>query len=299
MDKTTGAFGVSLKFFNKSSWIATAVVLLMAGLAGNLQAAAQNGTVEPTQIATVTGTATVIAPITKNSDWTPQFQDFNGVPMALVPPGCFIMGSADGLNDEKPTAKICFGQPFWIDKTEVTQAQFKQFSGQASLAPNFSGDNRPIEQITWLEARDYCAKREARLPTEAEWEYAARGPDNLVYPWGNSFDGSKLVYKRTPIQGTMDVGSFPGGASWIGALDISGNVWEWASSIYKPYPYSATDGRESDTDTDSNRVLRGGSWGGKDKDYIGVQAPGRLAARQHISTSFTSIDVGLRCARSY
>lgn len=275
------------------------VVLLVAGLAGGSSTAAHNGTQEPTQVSTEIGTAPAIASVTQNSEWTPQFQDFDGVSMALVPPGCFMMGSNDGLDDERPISKVCFEKPFWIDKTEVTQAQFKQFGGEAALSSQFSGDNRPVEQITWLEARDYCAKRGARLPTEAEWEYVARGPDALVYPWGNSFDGSKLVYNRTPSQGTMDVGSFPAGASWIGALDMSGNVWEWVNSIYKPYPYDASDGRESGTDKASERVLRGGSWGGKDKDYDGVKAPGRLSARGHISTSFKSIDIGGRCARAY
>src|SRR5262249_23647347 len=106
------------------------------------------------------------------------------------------------------------------------------------------------------------------------------------------------VFNRVIAQGPANVGSLPAGASWVGALDMSGNVWEWVSSLYKAYPYDATDGREDATNTIDTRVLRGGSFGGKNKDYEGLTAPGRLAARQHIAPTFTSIDVGLRCARS-
>ncbi len=240
-------------------------------------------------------TSTSIAPVDHNADWIPQTQTFGDVMMVLVPPGCFMMGTTDGLDDEQPASQICFDQPFWLDLTEVTQAQFAQFDGQMAGTPRFKGDNKPVENLTWFEAADYCAVRDARLPTEAEWEYAARGPDDFVYPWGNDFDGAKLAYRRGA---PLDVGSIPEGASWVGALDMSGNVWEWTSSLYSSYPYAADDGREDNTDTTNMRVLRGGGFGGKNKDYDGVTALGRLAGRGHLAPTFTSIDVGLRCARS-
>jgi len=252
-----------------------------------------SNTPTPTSTPTLTHTPTItpLPPITANNQWTPIVQDFDGVEMVEVPPGCFMMGSNDGNDDEKPVTKTCFDKPFWIDKTEVTQGQFGKFGGQAQNNPSFSGEQRPVENITWLEARDYCQKRGARLPTEAEWEYAARGPDNLVYPWGNEWDDSKAVWGRTSNQGTANVGSIESGASWVGAYDLSGNVWEWVSSLYKPYPYDAQDERESTADTNSERVLRGGSWYGT---YTG-----NLRAAVRINKSpFWYYDNGFRCARS-
>jgi iron(II)-dependent oxidoreductase len=123
---------------------------------------------------------------------------------------------------------------------------------------HFTGANFPRENLLWSEARDFCAARDARLPTEAEWEYAARGPDSLLYPWGNELIGENLVYDRNTLNQTAEVGSRPAGASWVGALDMSGNVFEWVSSIYARYPYAAADGRENPDDTTSLRVYRGG-----------------------------------------
>ncbi len=152
----------------------------------------------------------------------------------LVPAGCFQMGSEDGEDDEKPVHEVCFEEPFWIDKYEVTNGQFVVFNGQAARESFFSGDDRPREQITWFEAQAFCESREARLSTEAEWEYAARGPDGLVYPWGNEWDQSRVIgfRFRGSITGTAPVGSIPAGASWVGALDMSGNVWEWVGDWY-------------------------------------------------------------------
>jgi formylglycine-generating enzyme required for sulfatase activity len=126
--------------------------------------------------------AMTISTVTANARWKPVERSFDGVAMMLVPPGCFMMGSDNGDSGERPVTKICFDQPFWIDKTEVTQRQFKQFGGKAANLSYFQGDNQPVEMINWFEGRDFCAKRGARLPTEAEWEYAARGPNDLTFP---------------------------------------------------------------------------------------------------------------------
>jgi formylglycine-generating enzyme required for sulfatase activity len=201
-----------------------------------------------------------------------------------------MMGSADGDSSEKPVNKQCFDKPFWIDETEVTPKQFKALGGTAAQPSFFEWANHPVEQITWLEARDFCAKRGTRLPTEAEWEYAARGPDNLAYPWGNTFDGSKVAWLR---QGTVDVGSLPGGASWVGALDLSGNVAEWVSTLYKPYPYDKDDGRESNSDTGDNRVMRGGGWSSYEVP------PTLFSASARVGGFGTPSSIGFRCAKSY
>lgn len=195
-----------------------------------------------------------------NIAWTPISANFDDVTMMLVPPGCFMMGSEDGKDDEKPVHEQCFEEPFWIDQTEVTQADFERLGGVKANENSFDGDQRPIERITWFEAHDFCALRGARLPTEAEWEYAARGPDALIYPWGNDFVRENVVYTINSDSQTGEVGSRASGASWVGAFDLSGNVWEWVSSLY--LPYDSTEDREADTGdrTDLWRVLRGGSF---------------------------------------
>ena len=103
--------------------------------------------------------------------------------------------------------------------------------------------NQPINEVTWYQAAAYCKWRGVRLPTEREWEYAARGPDNLAYPWGNEFDGDRLHYSQNSGNKTASVGNYPSGRSWVGALDMAGNVWEWTSSLYKDYPYVSDYGR--------------------------------------------------------
>jgi hypothetical protein len=147
--------------------------------------------------------------VTTNDEWTPVIETFGGVDMALVPTGCFMMGSSeeeidvacelrgDGLSgtgcdrddfeDEKPQHEQCFDEPFWIDVTEVTNGQYGSEGG-------FSGDNRPRESVEWAEAEAHCQSRGARLPTEAEWEYAARGPDGLIFAWGDEFVPDNVVY---------------------------------------------------------------------------------------------------------
>lgn len=247
-------------------------------------------------------------PVTRSADWTPVVQDFDGVPMVQVPPGCFMMGMSDAEIDDLiqqygdqdwirafgPQHRQCIDEPFWIDLTEVTQADFERLGGVAANNSYFDGQSRPVEQITWFEARDFCALRGARLPTEAEWEYVARGPDGLVYPWGDEFVSENAVWSENSNDQTANVGSRPSGASWVGALDMSGNAWEWVSSLYEPYPYSADDGREADTGdrTDVLRVLRGGSLGNGNAVNL------RSAVRGWYYPDLWNRSFGFRCARS-
>jgi iron(II)-dependent oxidoreductase len=204
--------------------------------------------------------------------------------MVKVPAGCFMMGHEAGRRDEHPVTKVCFSQPYWIDRYEVTNQQY-------GSSGNFQGDKHPRENLTWFEARDFCVRRNSRLPTEAEWEYAARGPDNLIYPWGNDFDTARLIFDGISDNKTFDVGSRPEGVSWVGALDMAGNVWEWVSSLYKPYPYSATDGREDKDDTTSTRVYRGGI-----HSYIDFAAG--ATTRFKDSPDYRDWFIGFRCARN-
>lgn len=224
--------------------------------------------------------------VTSNSQWDVQIDTFDDVEMALVPPGCFPMGSVDG-DSESPITKICFDQPFYIDVLEVSNDQFNTKNGTAKRTSWFPAAELPRQFITWFEAGAFCKARGGRLPTEAEWEYAARGPDGLRYTWGNELANNALVLSNRPARG----GTFPEGASWVGAQDMLGNVWEWTSSLYKRYPYKATDGRESTKDTRSSRSIRGGGFG----DILFTTA----TFRAYATPLSVGADVGFRCAKDY
>ena len=230
-------------------------------------------------------------PVLSNADWSPLERAFDDVEMVLVPTGCFMMGMENsGMINSEPVHEQCFEEPFWIDRFEVTNAQFENFDGVADRESRWPEPNRPRERVTWFEARDYCALRDARLPTEAEWEYAARGPDNLVHPWGDA-QGTELVVHAGQQGGeTMDVGSLPDGASWVGAHNMGGNVNEWVSSLYIEYPYSPAS--ESDDDPETMHIVRGGNY----------WAPYSLisnAIRFNISPDVQYDYNGIRCVRDY
>ncbi|MEZ4672007.1 MAG: SUMF1/EgtB/PvdO family nonheme iron enzyme [Anaerolineae bacterium] len=231
---------------------------------------------------------TAIPTVAFNAAWTPVVKVFDGMEMVLVPPGCFKMGS-DHEADERPIHQQCFDRPFWIGKTEVTNYQY----GSAGA---FKGDTYPRDNVQWKDADNFCREIGARLPTEAEWEFAAGGPQSLIYPWGNDFVPRNVVYfvieDGTTIRpSTEPVGSKPGGVSWVGALDMAGNLWEWTSSHYRAYPYDATDGREDDTS--GNHVMRGGDWH-VDADKL------RVSNRFGDGIPITGTDsVGFRCARDF
>jgi formylglycine-generating enzyme required for sulfatase activity len=222
-------------------------------------------------------------PINSNADWSSQVETFNGIPMVYVPAGCFTMGHGEGRRDERPEHEVCIESAFWIGQTEVTNAQY----GSPGA---FEGDDVARGNLLWSEARGFCTNKGMRLPTEAEWEYAARGPDSLLYPWGNDLNTDNLIFDQNSGGQVAAVGSRPSGASWVGAFDMSGNVFEWVSSLYMRYPYDATDGREDMTNTTDERVYRSG-WG----SYIdyGVSAPIRFRA----APDFRDWFLGFRCAR--
>jgi formylglycine-generating enzyme required for sulfatase activity len=143
--------------------------------------------------------------------------------MALIPAGCFNMGSTDLQLDEaldscdrfygatkcqydfsqteQPSHEVCFEQPYWIGVTEVTNQQYGS-SSSTDMKAMYRAPSWPRETVTWAQALDYCQSRGARLPTEAEWEFAARGPDNLIYPWGNEFKPDFLIWGTlSPVSG--------------------------------------------------------------------------------------------------
>ena len=181
-----------------------------------------------------------------------------------VPAGCFMMGSGDSPQNYEYkgyTAQyggdpflMCFSKGYWIDKTVVTNSAYQKFIDAGGYNEKgtwwsdpgwtwlkqpdrqrpydyygFTDSQQPRVGEMWYEAGAYCRWRGARLPTEPEWEYAARGPNNWIYPWGNAFDPSKVVFgadEYNPNAHNAPVGSKPDGASWVGALDMVGNVYQ-------------------------------------------------------------------------
>jgi formylglycine-generating enzyme required for sulfatase activity/flagellar basal body-associated protein FliL len=193
--------------------------------------------------------------------------DTRGIPLVRVPAGPFKMGS-NVYSNEQPVHQVDLDE-FYIDQYEVTNAQYRRCeeAGDCKVpdcpssyeAPDKA--DHPVVCVTWFQAKVYCEWREARLPSEAEWEKAARGTDQRTYPWGEEIDCNLANYGACGTNDTTLVGSYPAGVSPYGAYDMAGNVWEWVQSEYKDYPYHADDGREENLDsTDVLRVLRGGSW---------------------------------------
>jgi formylglycine-generating enzyme required for sulfatase activity len=219
--------------------------------------------------------------------------------MVFIPAGTFVMGDVDGTgyDNERPAHAVSVAA-FWLDRSEVTNAQFARFVAATDYRPQgewpretAGKDRHPAVHVTWRDAVAYCTWAGKRLPTEAEWEYAASGPDDWAYPWGDTWDDSLAHFAgNRGNETTAPVGSYPKGASPFGVLDLAGNVWEWTSSLYQPYPYRATDGRE-DLTTLGPRVSRGGSWIDPER-YL------RVASRIWLGPGARNEYQGFRCAES-
>jgi formylglycine-generating enzyme required for sulfatase activity len=211
-----------------------------------------------------------------------------GKEMVLVPGGEFTMGSNDGDPDEAPPHPVSVS-PFWMDVTEVTNDEFAAFMqaiGYQAPAVVLGEGNHPVVRVTWDDANAYCAWAGGRLPTEAEWEFAARGTDGRVYPWGNDWDPAKSNGRETGIRSTTAVGSFGAGASPFGALDMAGNVREWTADWYDKYPGSSF----SSQFFNRFRVHRGGGWFDDSEDL-------RAANRNGGPPETANDDLGFRCVK--
>jgi formylglycine-generating enzyme required for sulfatase activity len=231
------------------------------------------------------------------------------------------------FEDEKPLHDVRLDS-FWIDKTEVTNIQYADFlneqgnqteGGEAWLdiedehclidqigskfQPESGYADYPVIEVSWYGAQAYCEWAGARLPTEAEWEYAARGPEENIYPWGDTFDGTRLnfcdvncvhdewkaIEYDDGYAGNSPVGSFPTGASWCGAHDMAGNVWEWIVDWYGEYS-PEVQVNPTGPATGKHRVMRSGSW--NDGPYVV-----RGASRGYNDPDATDSNGGFRCVK--
>ena len=293
-------------------------------------------TLVPTLSAAVTATMplppTPTEPgLTPGQNW---FRAADGTEMAFIPAGAFSMGDP-GQQDESPSHQV-FLDAYWIDRTEVTNRQYSQFLNAAAAETSFcqplsacvltaaeNPDSRldtkagryvvevgyedhPVTYVTWFGAYSYCEWAGARLPSEAEWEKAARGENGLRYPWGDTFLAASANFcdRNCTFETGRDdqsddgwpttapVGSFPEGASPYGVADMTGNVWEWVNDWYSRDYYRQSPGRNpSGPDDGQQRSVRGGSW-------FSAAGELRTANRSSWPPNTATKLIGFRCARS-
>ncbi|MFZ6027494.1 MAG: SUMF1/EgtB/PvdO family nonheme iron enzyme [Chloroflexota bacterium] len=272
-----------------------------------------SATLSPTETHVPSPTATQAAGAT-------QVSAGDGMILVYVPAGEFVLGSRPedvGADADEFPQRTIYLDAFWIDQTEVTNAMYAAFlnetGGHATGSsawlnaikeavqivkdgerwqPRKGLESHPAVEVTWYGAAAYCAWAGRRLPTEAEWEKAARGTHGHIYPWGSEIDCTKALYGNCAVSFTFPVGSLPDGASPYGALDMAGNVWEWvadwyAVDTYANMPQANPTGPESGT----ARVVRGGSF-----DYNAKH--NRPADRRNDGPENSSYDYGFRCAVS-
>lgn len=224
--------------------------------------------------------------------------------------------SADALNDESPAHMVMLDS-YLIDKYEVSNKEYGSFIKENNHPgpaywddPRLNKPEQPVVGVNWYDAKAYCEYRGKRLPTEAEWEKAARGPKANLYPWGNDFDPAKVNYGKNH-DATMPVDSYPEGASYYGVYNMAGNVFEWVSDWYDPRYYGRLETMVNPTGPDKplwlggtgtyvdrltvgeKRVIRGGSW-------IAPEGTVRATHRfwNHPLNNSYGVGLGFRCAKT-
>jgi formylglycine-generating enzyme required for sulfatase activity len=198
----------------------------------------------------------------------------DGMEIVYVPAGTFTMGLDEGQVNERPEHEVAL-DGFWIDRTEVTNAMYRlcmevgvcTTPGFDKYYPYEEFSEYPVVYMSWDQSTTYCEWAGRRLPTEAEWEKAARGTDGRIYPWGNEAPTSERLNFARESGDIMAVGSYPESASPYGALDMAGNAWEWVADWYDAHYYSISpQSNPKGPDDGSFRVCRGGGW----TDYKGA-----------------------------
>ncbi len=221
----------------------------------------------------------------------------DGATMVWVPEGLFTMGSNEqhGWDTGYPQHEV-YVEGFWIYKHVVTVRQFRQFCMTTANAFDWTArepewgwrDDHPMVNVRWREAKAYAIWAGAALPTEEEWEKAARGTDGRKFPWGNQWDSRKCCSKRVSAEHTCPVGRYAAGASPYGALDMAGNVWEWCDSVHEDSRMLALPKKYKRSGSDL-RVLRGGSWANGDSVFF------LSTCRNSLDSARENNTVGFRC----
>ncbi len=224
-------------------------------------------------------------------------------PMILIPAGEFIMGSDEGGRNERPVRSV-FLDAYEISQFEITQSEYGEFvkatrhrsplSRYVKNIERFNDANQPVVYVNWLDAEAFCKWRGQRLPTEAEWEKAAKGTENTTWPWGEEPTPvyANFLGKDDGSPYTMFVGSFKKDQSPYQVHDMAGNVQEWVSDWYDPLYYETGPTKNpKGPDTGEMKTLRGGSW---NDSYLS----GRASARINMVPDYRDTTVGFRCARS-
>jgi serine/threonine-protein kinase len=303
------------------------IILISLVPAGCTTAEQTNSSSTPVDITTLQKSTetTASSPVLGDS----QIRSNDDMTLVYVPAGEFLMGSNEEEVDfalhqckeygtncqrryfsvEMPTHIVVLDS-FWVDKTEVTNSQYQLCEAAGICDPpgcqgesQIGGADHPVVCVTWHQATEYCEWVGARLPAEAEWEYAARGAEGIRYPWGDEFVGTNLNYcdvncahsKRDEMfddgyTKSAAVGSFPHGASWVGALDMAGNVWEMVADWNSEYP-SEKQINPTGPSSGGRKVARGGSWHAS-PDHV------RSALRTHVGSDDFVDHAGFRCAQS-
>lgn len=284
-------------------------------------------TPEPTATASLSHTATPLPPTetplpttpeptSSSSPWPSLILDDLGVSMVLVPAGPFVMGSDQGSANAPPHTVTL--DAYYIDRYEVTNAQFAGFldefgnqsqegipwlhvssssnhlhEDQGTWQPDEGYADHPVVEVTWYGANAYCQWRGAHLPSEAEWEKAARGTDERTYPWGEEITCDVTNYRPCSIGESVPVGSYPEGASPYGVHDMAGNVGEWTGDWYDSDYYRTAPAKNPPGPVSSpgNRIAsRGGSW------YSGSTYLRTFHRNNEFKPTDTLRNIGFRCA---
>ncbi len=298
----TGSRGTTVRYAGALSWRRVLPEVALAGvgvgaLAASVEAARVTVRVETVREARVPKPPRLVCDVSNCPEGT-----------VLIPAGEFLMGSADSDTpaqpDEKPQHRVRMSA-FCIDRTEVTVAQYRAWSGSATNTPgtdyascnwgHADRDSHPINCVDWNQANVFCTAHGGSLPTEAQWEYAARGSDGRVYPWGNTEPTTQLCWRGGGAlrDGTCPVGSIAGGRSPFGLDDMAGNVWEWIADYNRSYGATTNPPIADPVEPPSGsaRGVRGGAW-----DYT-LPVYVRAAFRLDRDASYRDGFFGFRCVR--